>query len=142
MRTPRQYQNPAHEAALHRDFRLRLAVTFIFIVLLFGVLLARFIYLQVFQHEEFTAQATTNRITLIPTAPIRGEIVDANGVVLAHNYPAYSLEIVPNQIEGKLDDTIEALKAYVELTDGDLRRFKKFRAEFRAYENIPLKIIP
>ena len=140
MRTPRQYQNPAHEAASQRDFRLRIAVTFIFIVLLFGVLLARFIYLQVFQHEEFIAQATTNRITLIPTAPIRGEIVDVNGVVLAHNYPAYSLEIVPNQIEGKLDDTIEALKAYVDITEGDLKRFKKFRADFRSYENVPLKM--
>ena len=68
------------------------------------------------------AKATTNRISLIPTPAIRGEVIDANGVVLAHNYPAYSLEIVPSQLEVKTDDMIEALRAYVDITDGDLRR--------------------
>ncbi|MDO4997381.1 MAG: penicillin-binding protein 2 [Neisseria sp.] len=123
-----------------RDFRIRLLVAFGFIVLLFCVLLARFIFLQVIKHEEYTAQATTNRITLIPTAPIRGEVTDINGVVLAHNYPAFSLEIVPNKIEGKIEDTIAALKTYVDISEADLKRFKKFRADFRSYEKVPLKM--
>ena len=141
MKTPRQYQQTAHEQANpQKDFFLRLVVALVLIVVFFSVLLGRFIYLQVFKHDEFVAKATSNRISLIPTAPTRGEVVDVNGVVLAHNYPAYSLEIVPSNLDGKVDDTIEALRAYVDITEADLRRFKKFRAEFRSYEKIPLKL--
>lgn len=136
-----QYTGHDHDvASRQRDFVLRLALAFALMVVLFAVLLGRFVYLQVFKHHEYVAQANTNRISLVPTPPIRGEIVDANGVVLASNYPAYSLEIVPGEIEGKIDGTIEALRAYVDITAGDLKRFKKFRAEYRSFENIPLKL--
>ncbi|MDO1509325.1 MULTISPECIES: penicillin-binding protein 2 [unclassified Neisseria] len=141
MKTLRQYREPTPDTATsQRDYLLRLVVAFALIVVLFMVLLGRFVYLQIFKHEEYVVKANTNRISLVPTAPIRGQVVDVNGVVLAHNYPAYSLEIVPSQLEGKIDDTIEALRRYVEITDGDLKRFKKFRTEFRSYENIPLKL--
>lgn len=127
-------------ARRQRDFRLRLVLAFVLITVFFSILLGRFVYLQVFKHRDYVVQANTNRISLVPTAPIRGEIVDVNGVVLAHNYPAYSLEIVPGKVEGKIDDLIESLRPYVDITAGDLKRFKKFRAEFRSYENIPLKL--
>lgn len=141
MKTPRQYhQATTDQAVQQRDYLLRLVVAFVLILVFFAILIGRFVFLQVIKHEEFTAKATTNRISLIPTPAIRGEVIDANGVVLAHNYPAYSLEIVPSQLEVKTDDMIEALRAYVDITDGDLRRFRKFRAEFRSYEKIPLKL--
>ena len=125
---------------LQLDFNRRLLAAFVFIVLLFCLLIARFTYLQVIKRDEYVLKATTNRITLIPTPPIRGEIVDINGVVLAHNYPAYSLELIPSKIEGKLSDTIAALRQYVDISETDLNRFNKFRAEYRSYEKIPLKL--
>ena len=123
-----------------RDFLLRLVVAFIFILTFFSLLAARFIYLQWQHHDEYVAQANTNRITLIPTPPIRGEITDINGIVLAQNYPAYSLEITPSQIKGNMDDLIAQLRAYVTLDETDLRRFRKFRADYRSYEKVPLKL--
>ncbi|ULJ59632.1 penicillin-binding protein 2 [Wielerella bovis] len=142
MKTPRQLSGSLSYQInnRHRDFILRLVVAFVFILILFSLLIARFVFLQVRKHDEYVARATTNRITLIPTPPIRGEITDVNGIVLAQNYPAYSLEIIPNQIEGKTEDLIEALKAYVTLDEADLRRFKKFRADYRSYEKVPLKL--
>lgn len=125
---------------LQLDFNRRLLAAFVFIVLLFCLLIARFTYLQVIKRDEYVLKATTNRITLIPTPPIRGEIVDINGVVLAHNYPAYSLELIPSKIEGKLSDTIAALRQYVDISETDLNRFNKFRAEYHSYEKIPLKL--
>lgn len=131
----------APPVSVQRDFVLRLLVAFCCICVMFCILAARFYYLQVIKHKDYTVQATTNRISLIPTPPIRGEVVDVNGVVLARNYPAYSLEIIPNQIEDKnIDDLIERLKPYVTLEEKDLKQFKRFRAEARAYEKIPLKI--
>ncbi|WP_274572407.1 penicillin-binding protein 2 [Neisseria leonii] len=141
MKTLRQHRHAAGDQARSRqDFRLRLIAAFALIFLLFAALLARFAFLQVYKHEEFTAKAATNRITLIPTAPIRGEILDINGVVLAHNYPAYSLEIVPSRIEGKIDDTVNRLKSYVDIGETDMRNFKRFRANSRAHETVPLKL--
>ncbi|WP_304333887.1 penicillin-binding protein 2 [Conchiformibius steedae] len=140
-RTPRQVEGQlAADDTEVRDFRVRLIVAFSLVVLMFTLLLARLVYLQVVQYEEYTVKATTNRITLIPTPPIRGEILDANGVVLAHNYPAYSLEVIPGKIDGKISDVIEQLQKYADISPTDLKRFKKFRAEYRSYEKIPLKL--
>lgn len=124
----------------HQDHFLRVALACAVILLCFGMLIARFVWLQVVKHEDYVVQATQNRISLIPTPPNRGEIIDTNGVVLAHNYPAYSLEIIPSQVPGKLEDTIAALQAYVDIGESDLRRFQRFRTEFRSYEKIPLKL--
>ena len=130
---------PAAEQS-QSDALLRLLIAFVLILIFFSLLLARFIYLQVLHHDDFSGQASTNRITLIPTPPMRGEIVDVNGVPLAKNYPVFSLEVIPSQISGKMDDVIQALGQYVELTDADIKRFQKYRARYRKYENIPLKL--
>lgn len=132
-------KKPSAQAA-QADALLRLLVAFILIVIFFSILLARFFYLQVTQHNEFSGQASSNRITLIPTPPVRGEIVDINGVPLAKNYPVFSLEVIPSRIEGKMEDVIEALKKYVDITPTDLKRFKKYRGSYRKFENIPLKL--
>ena len=132
-------KKPSAQAA-QADALLRLLVAFILIVIFFSILLARFFYLQVTQHNEFSGQASSNRITLIPTPPVRGEIVDINGVPLAKNYPVFSLEVIPSRIEGKMEDVIEALKKYVDITPTDLKLFKKYRESYRKFENIPLKL--
>ena len=132
-------KKPSAQAA-QADALLRLLVAFILIITFFSILLVRFFYLQVTQHNEFSGQASSNRITLIPTPPVRGEIVDINGVPLAKNYPVFSLEVIPSRIEGKMEDVIEALKKYVDITPTDLKRFKKYRESYRKFENIPLKL--
>lgn len=124
---PREMKGSTRAAQiLQRDFTLRLVVAFVFMVLLFAGLIGNFVYLQVIRHDDYVVKAASNRITLIPTPPIRGEVVDKNGVVLAHNYPAYSLELIPSELESDVDDTIAALRHYVELSDADLARFKNF----------------
>ena len=49
------------------------------------------------RHEELATQAENNRIAVVPVVPNRGLILDRNGVVLANNYSAYTLEIAPAQ---------------------------------------------
>ena len=44
---------------------------------------------------ELATQAENNRIAVLPIVPNRGLILDRNGVVLANNYSAYTLEITP-----------------------------------------------
>ena len=88
-------------------FRYRLGILSIFILSLFCLLIIRFIYLQIFQKEHYTTLAESNRISVLPIAPHRGVIVDRNGIMLAHNYSAYTLEITPNKVED-LESTINA----------------------------------
>ena len=75
--------------------------------LAFAGLFARFVYLQVVQHEHYRTLAESNRVAIIPIAPNRGVITDRNGVVLAQSYSAYTLELTPSKI-ADLDATIRA----------------------------------
>ncbi|MBI1991281.1 MAG: penicillin-binding protein 2 [Betaproteobacteria bacterium] len=119
-------------------FRLRLAVIAGFVVVMFLVLFARFFYLQVVMQEHYQALAEANRISIVPVVPNRGVIVDRNGVVLAHNYSAYTLEITPSKVEN-LDALIDELATLVEIAPKDRRRFKKLLDESRNFESLPIR---
>src|SRR5215213_237222 len=111
------------EHELHQ-FRFRLGIITTFVLVMFGLLFARFVYLQIVMHDHYHTLAEANRISILPIVPNRGIIVDRNGVVLATNYSAYTLEITPSKVED-LESTIGDLSALVEITARDRRRFKK-----------------
>lgn len=71
--------------------------------------------------------------------PSRGIIMDRNGVILANNYSAYTLEITPAKIGAKLEDVIEELSQIIEITPRDRKRFKKRMEETKRFESIVLK---
>ncbi len=119
-------------------FRRRLAILGFFVLTLLSLLLLRFFYLQVIQHGHYSTLAEANRISILPIAPHRGIIVDRNGVMLAHNYSAYTLEITPSKVQN-LDDTIDALATIVEITPRDRRRFRKLLEESKRFESLPIR---
>jgi hypothetical protein len=82
---------------------------------MFFLLFARFFYLQVIQHEYYDTLAEANRISIVPIVPNRGIIVDRNGVVLAHNYSAYTLEITPSKVDD-VEGLIDELATVIEIT--------------------------
>lgn len=120
------------------QFRARVLVAGVLVLACFGLLAARFLWLQVFKHEDYLAQAESNRIAVLPIVPNRGLIKDRNGVVIAKNYSAYTLEITPSKVED-LDATIEELGKLVEIQPRDKRRFKKLREETRRFDSIPIR---
>jgi penicillin-binding protein 2 len=119
-------------------FRLRLAIGIGFVLTLFAILLLRFFYLQVVRHDYYETLAESNRISVVPIVPNRGLILDRNGVVLAHNYSGYTLEITPNKTNG-LDATIDELSKLVEITPRDRKRFRKLLAERRNFETLMIR---
>ncbi|MCU0968378.1 MAG: penicillin-binding protein 2 [Rubrivivax sp.] len=123
-------------------FRLRVLAAAVFVLLAFGLLLARLVWLQVVRHEELATQAEANRIAVLPIVPNRGLIVDRNGVVLATNYSAYTLEITPSRVDGGaegLDRLIDELSAVVPIETRDRRRFKRLLEETRRFESLPIR---
>jgi len=121
------------------QFQLRLVAAYCFMVLMFALLIGRFVWLQVFQYQHFATLAQNNRISLVPILPNRGLILDRNGVVLAQNYSSYTLEVTPSKIEN-LDATIASLGQLVNITPRDLKRFKKFLEDSKEFETVPLKV--
>ena len=119
-------------------FRLRLVISIGFILLLLAILLARFVYLQLVRHDHYQTLAESNRISVVPIVPNRGLILDRNGVVLAHNYSGYTLEITPNRI-ANLEASINELSTLVEITPKDRKRFKKLLAERRNFETLMIR---
>ncbi|MEO4027874.1 penicillin-binding protein 2 [Chromobacterium vaccinii] len=136
MRRPSRFKNPQSEEA---QFELRLIIAYALIILMFLTLLARFIWLQVLQHDHFSTLAQNNRISLVPILPNRGLILDRNGIVLAQNYSAYTLELTPSKISD-LSATVAKLKTLADVSPRDEKLFKKLLAESKNFEAIPLKV--
>jgi penicillin-binding protein 2 len=125
------------EAELSR-FRARLWAAVGFVLFCFGLLVFRLWVLEVVRHDELATQAENNRIAVVPIVPNRGLIVDRNGVVLANNYSAYTLEITPSKVDD-VEATIDALSRIVEVQPRDRRRFKRLREESKSFESIPIR---
>ena len=119
-------------------FRRRLAILGFFVLAAFGLLLLRFFYLQVIQHSHYSTLAEANRISILPIAPHRGIIVDRNGIQLAHNYSAYTLEITPSKVQS-LEGTIDSLAGIIDITPRDRRRFRKLLEESKSFESLPIR---
>ena len=126
------------ERELHH-FRLRIFAAMIFVLICFALLGARFIWLQVVRHDAYAAQAEDNRISLVPLVPNRGLIMDRNGVILAHNYSAYTLEITRSKIKGNLDSVIDDLAQLINIQPKDRRRFKKLAEESKSFASLPIR---
>ena len=125
------------DAELQR-FRHRIFVFTVLVAVCFLLLFLRLAYLQIWRHEDLLAQAESNRTASVPVVPNRGLILDRNGVVLATNYSAYTLEITPSKT-ADLEQTIEALSTLVDISPRDRRRFKKLMEESRSFESLPIR---
>ena len=97
-------------------FKLRLGFTAFAVIGLFVLLAFRFFYLQIAQYAHYQTLAENNRISLVPIVANRGLIIDKNGVVLAHNFFVYTLEITPSKVKD-LEATITGLSQFVEIGD-------------------------
>ena len=125
------------QADLQR-FRDRVAIVQLVVLVCFVLLVVRLSYLQIVRHDDLLEQAENNRTAVLPTVPPRGTILDRNGVVLASNYSAYTLEITPSKVTD-LEATIDALGELVEIQGKDRRRFKRLREESRSFDSLPIR---
>ncbi|MEX3853786.1 penicillin-binding protein 2 [Paraburkholderia sp. BR10923] len=120
-------------------FRLRVAAAGLFVFVCFGLIGFRFLFLQVWHYSKYSLQADENRISVAPIVPNRGIITDRNGVVLAKNYSAYTLEITPSKLNDTLDNVVDNLATVVSIDARDRRRFKKLQEDSKNFESLPIR---
>ncbi len=120
-------------------FRVRVTALFTLVFVCFGLLVARVVWLQVIKHDDYAALAEDNRLAIVPIVPNRGLILDRNGVVLARNFSAYTLEITPSKLRNTLDSVIDELATLVTIEPKDRKRLRTLMAESRNFESVPLR---
>jgi penicillin-binding protein 2 len=121
-----------------RLFNSRLSIVGVVVVMLILAVVLRLAYLQIFAHRHYETLSQANRIKPIPIQPPRGLILDRNGVVLAQNYPVYTLVVIPEQV-GDMDALLEDLGQVVNLNEADLKNFRKQLRERPRFENLVLR---
>lgn len=121
-------------------FRLRLLAVALLVLLAFALLGWRLYVLQVLRHDLLARQAESNRTAFVPIVPDRGEILDRNGIVLASNYKAHTLEITPARTGRPLEETIDAIAEVVDISGADRRRFRRLRQDSRSFESLPIRL--
>ncbi len=117
----------------------RAIIAGLLVILSLGLLLARLAQLQIVEHDHFTTLSKDNRVKLIPLPPTRGLVYDRKGVLLAQNRPAYSLELVPEQVKD-IDATLQRLRQYIPISEDDLERFQRLKQRKRRFDSVPIRV--
>ncbi|MGB7542280.1 MAG: penicillin-binding protein 2 [Burkholderiales bacterium] len=119
-------------------FQVRIGIAGAVVLAAFAILFSRFFYLQVIEHSYYDTKSDDNRISIVPIQPNRGVILDRNGVVLARNYSAYTLEITPGKV-ADLEGTIDDLAAIVDIQPKDRKRFQRMLEESKNLDSLPIR---
>ena len=108
----------------HLLFRSRAIVAALIVILLLTVIGVRLFYLQVTDHDHLTELSQENYQKRIPTPPVRGQIYDRNGIVLADNKIEYVLEVTRDKAD-KMEEDILTLQEMISITPKDINKFRQ-----------------
>ena len=104
--------------------RQRLKAAGIIALILAAILLARLYSLQVSQYARYQTLSLDNHIRLQALSPVRGLILDRNGVVLAQNTAVYALKVTPERVPD-MDLMLAEVGQIVDLSDREILAFKQ-----------------
>lgn len=117
----------------------RLVALSLLMILLTLILLGRVWYLQIHKFQRFEVLSTDNRVRLVPVPPVRGQIYDRNGKVLAENLPIYTLEVTPDNVR-HMDTLLDEVAKIIHVTPHELKKFKSAVSHRPGFEAQTLKI--
>ena len=98
-------------------------------------LLSRLFFLQVKENKKYLTLSDKNRIREWKLAPVRGEFHDYFGNVIAGNFEAYQLHIIPEQVED-FRYVIYRIKDLLELSDREFKKILKKKNEIKPWETL------
>ena len=113
--------------------RMFITGSFKFIIMV-GIV-SRLFFLQVKENKKYLTLSDKNRIREWKLAPIRGEFHDYFGNVIAGNYEAYQLHIIPEEVED-FRYVIFRLKDLLEMSDREFKKILKKKNEIKPWETL------
>ena len=104
------------------------------LIIMIGIV-SRLFFLQVKENKKYLTLSDKNRIREWKLAPIRGEFHDYFGNVIAGNYEAYQLHIIPEEVED-FRYVIFRLKDLLEMSDREFKKILKKKNEIKPWETL------
>ncbi|WP_440618099.1 penicillin-binding protein 2 [Candidatus Pelagibacter sp. HIMB1493] len=104
-------------------------------VIIFTGIIARLFSLQVNENKKYLTLSDKNRIREWKLPPIRGDIVDYFGNVIAGNLKVYQLHIIPEQVEN-FNYLLSRLKTLLNLSDKKIEKIVKSKNKLKPWESI------
>ena len=98
-------------------------------------LISRLFFLQVKENKKYLTLSDKNRIREWKLAPVRGEFHDYFGNIIAGNFEAYQLHIIPEEVED-FRYVIYRLKDLLELSERDFKKIIKKKNEIKPWETL------
>ena len=98
-------------------------------------IISRLFFLQVKENKKYLTLSDKNRIREWKLAPVRGEFLDYFGNVIAGNFEAYQLHVIPEQVED-FRYVIYRLKDLLELSDKQFKKILKKKDEIKPWETL------
>ncbi len=119
-------------------FKSRVLVASLFMMAMFFVLILRMYSLQITQHEYYIEEALGNQMQIVPVSPVRGNIYDRNGKILATNRLSYRLTVIPEKVNN-LNDLFIELQILELVNYDEILKFYKNLSRYKKFQNIPIK---
>ena len=129
------YQMPIERV---RSMQNRVIIASVFLIGLLFILIGRLAYLQIVSHQDFAALSKDNRVQVVPVPPVRGQIYDRKGTLLAGNETVYRLAITPRYVDD-LDSLLEKIGKIVPVSDEEISKFKRKLGVTNKHSEIVLK---
>jgi len=104
-------------------------------IIIFTGIIARLFSLQVNENKKYLTLSDKNRIREWKLPPIRGNIVDYFGNVIAGNLKVYQLHIIPEQVEN-FNYLLTRLKTLLNLSDKKIEKIVKLKNKLKPWESI------
>ena len=98
-------------------------------------IVSRLFFLQVKENKKYLTLSDKNRIREWKLAPVRGEFHDYFGNVIAGNFEAYQLHIIPEQVDD-FRYVIYRVKDLLELSDKEFKKVLKKKNEIKPWETL------
>ena len=104
-------------------------------IIILGGIISRLFFLQVKENKKYLTLSDKNRIREWKLAPVRGEFHDYFGNVIAGNFEAYQLHIIPEQVDD-FRYVIYRIKDLLDLSDDEFNKVLKKKKEIKPWETL------
>jgi len=129
---------PSSRVVAPETVRRRIRIAAVLALTLSLILIWRFYSLQVLQYERYQTLSLDNHIRMQAVPPVRGLILDRNGVVLAQNTAVHILQVVPEKVHD-MEVMLQAVDELVGLSTAEVEAFRSRLKKHPAFEKVLLK---
>jgi len=107
-------------------------------LVLIAILLGRMYYLQIFEGSYYHLLAEGNRIATRPLLPLRGQMYDRNGILLAQNETSFRLVLLTDK-KDEIEETLETLSSLIMLSPEEKEEILKTTQKKRGLDSLIIK---